>query len=89
MGSLFAHFQVQARLAVRHVVTVSLHAVLCNYLIFFAYMLLQAILADLSDLPGVVAKTLLSQRLKCLQQSTVAAVNCAFANRSGRFWCYF
>ena len=31
MGSLFAHFQVQARLAVRHAVTVSLHAVKLLY----------------------------------------------------------
>ena len=37
MGSLFAHFQVQARLAVRHAVTVSLHAVKLLYTTTFQW----------------------------------------------------
>ena len=37
MGSLFAHFQVQARLAVRHAVTVSLHAVKLLYTATFQW----------------------------------------------------
>ena len=37
MGSLFAHFQVQARLAVRHAVTVSLHAIKFLYTATFQW----------------------------------------------------
>ena len=37
MGSRFAHFQVQARLAVRHAVTVSLHAVKLLYTATFQW----------------------------------------------------
>ena len=37
MGSLFAHFQVQAQLAVRHAVTLSLHAVKLQYTATFLW----------------------------------------------------
>ena len=94
MGSLFAHFQNMARLAVRHAVTVSLHAVKFRYTTTFQWglqvtthccvMVHQYFIKDQSDTTEISqiqlaqAVTLHGGLLGCYWGQTACRAHCTF-----------